>query len=186
MARSAFAEHGYDRATIRLIAGEADVDPALVHHYFGTKEDLFAAAVDIPFNPGEALQAIFAGGVEGAGEWLARLFFTIWEGEASRRAMLGQLRRALTAGAEPSPLAEFVTRAVLPRITPHLGGPDRELRAELAASQLLGLAILRYVVRMEPVASTPVERLIEQVAPRIQSYLAGSVDGRTATGASLA
>lgn len=174
VARTAFAEVGYERATIRLIAASAGVDPALVHHYYGSKEDLFAAAVDLPFRPAEAWDMVFAGGIDEVGVRLARLFFTIWESEPSRAALLGQLRRAMVTPGEAGPFAEFVADALLPRAVANMIGSDRGLRAELAVSHLVGLAILRYVVRMEPVASAPVESLIEKVAPRIQAYVSGA------------
>ena len=173
-ARSAFADHGYDRATIRRIAAEAGVDPALVHHYFGSKEDLFTAAVDVPSAPVAAIGSVFDRGTARAGEELARLFLTVWEDEPSREALLGQLRRGLVEGSVSPIFREFVQRMLLPRITAHLEDPDRDLRAELAAAQLIGVAILRYVGRIEPVASAPVERLVEMVAPRIQTYIDGS------------
>jgi AcrR family transcriptional regulator len=149
------------------------VDAALVHHYFGNKEELFAAAVRLPLQPSEALAPILEGGVEQMGGRLARLFFTIWEAAESREALLAQLRHAMTEQGQAIPLAEFVSNAVLPRLVPHLTGPERKLRLELAASHLVGLAILRYVVRLEPVASAPVTKLIEEVAPRVQGYLSG-------------
>lgn len=173
-ARQAFARQGFDRATIRLIAAEAGVDPALVHHYFLTKDDLFAAAVHVPFSPVAAVEEVFAPGLSGAGERLARLFFAIWEAEPSREALLGQLRRAMADGGGPVPMAEFVRRALLPRVTANVPGPERELRVEMAVGQLLGIALLRYVVRMEPLASVPVEELITRLAPRLQTYLHAS------------
>jgi AcrR family transcriptional regulator len=175
-ARSAFARVGYDAATIRLIAADAKVDPALVHHYFGNKEDLFAEAVHVPFRPADALQGVFGEGIEGAGEQIARLFFTIWEAEPSREAVLGQLRRAMVTPEAPMPFAEFITSALLRRAVGHLRGKDRELRLELMASHLVGLAMVRYVLKIEPLASAPIEQLIAQVAPRVQTYLNGSVE----------
>jgi AcrR family transcriptional regulator len=170
-ARALFAEAGYARVTIRRIASEAAVDPALVHHYFGTKEELFAKAVDLPFSPAEAVARALTGGPEGAGESLARLFFTVWEAPETREPLLAQLRQAMVDPESPFPFGEFVSGALLPRAVPHLTGPDRSLRLELAASHLVGVAILRYVVRLEPIATMPVERLVAEVGPRIQTYL---------------
>jgi AcrR family transcriptional regulator len=170
-ARRAFARDGFRRTTIRLIAAEAEVDPALVYHYFRTKEDLFAAAVHIPFGPTTAVEGVFAPGVAGAGERLAQLFFAIWEAEPSREALLGQLRRAMSDPEGPVPMVEFVTGALLPRVASHLPGDDRELRVEMAVAQLLGIAFMRYALRLEPLASTPVQQVIAQVAPRLEDYL---------------
>ncbi|MGQ0848000.1 MAG: TetR/AcrR family transcriptional regulator, partial [Actinomycetota bacterium] len=173
-ARRTFAREGYQRATIRTIATGAGVDPALVHHYFGRKEDLFVSAVQVPFSPAAAVEGVFGPGLEGAGERLAHLFFSVWEAEPSRESLLGQLRRAMADSGPPAPLVEFIRTALLPRMGAHLRVPDRELAVELAMSHLLGLAIVRYVLRLEPLASTPIEVIISQVAPRIQSYLDSS------------
>lgn len=169
-ARSSFAEQGYDRTTIRGVASAAGVDPALVHHYFGTKEDLFVAAVDLPVRIADALPDAIGTDPGTAGERIARLFFTVWESEAARAALLGQLRHSLATG-EPPAIAGFISEAVLHRVAERLNGEDRELRAELVASHLLGVAILRYVAKLEPLASASPEQLVAMVAPRIQTYL---------------
>lgn len=169
-ARAAFAENGYDRATIRGVAAAAGVDPALVHHYFGTKEELFTASVSIPFPLAQALPEVIGDDPGRAGEGVARLFFSIWEGPDARAALLGQLRHSLVTGESPA-IAGFISQAVLGRVADRMSGEDRELRAELVASHLLGVALLRYVVKMEPIASTDPEELVEWIAPRIQTYL---------------
>jgi AcrR family transcriptional regulator len=170
-ARALFAEAGYARVTIRRIASVAGVDPALVHHYFGTKEELFANAVDLPFSPAEAVGRVLAGGAAGMGERLAQLFFTVWEAPESREPLIAQLRQAMVDPEAPFPFAEFVSGALLPRAVPHLSVPNPSLRLELAAAHLVGVAILRYVARLEPMASLPAERLVAEVGPRIQTYL---------------
>lgn len=169
-ARAAFAESGYDRATIRAIAADAGVDPALIHHYFGTKEELFAAAIEVPFRVADALPGVFAGPPDEVGERVARLFFSVWESPASREALLGQLRHSLVTG-DPPAIAGFVTQVLLHRVADRLAGDDRELRVEMAAAHLVGVAVLRYVARIEPIASAPVDRLVQLVAPRVQAYL---------------
>lgn len=169
-ARTAFAEHGYERATIRLIAAGAGVDPALVHHYFGTKEDLFAEAVRLPLRPAEAVEEVFADGLDGVARRLTSLFFRAWESRETREALLGQLRMAMTSG-RPPPMRDFVVAAMLGRVAARLPGPDPALRIELVAAQLLGVAVLRHVLELEPIASTPVERLAELVLPRVAAYL---------------
>lgn len=163
---------GYNRSTIRRIAGIAGVDPSLVIHYFGTKQDLFASSVKLPISPGAMLDRVF---VEGAAdgtiaERLTRVFFEVWEHPDSRQPILGQLRVAFSTG-QPPPMGEFVFEAIISRIGEFVEGPDAALRLELAASHLVGIAVLRYVVGMEPLASASVEMLVEQVAPRLQGYL---------------
>lgn len=170
-AKSVFADRGYDRATIRAIAVEAGVDPSLIHHYFGTKDQLFAASIDLPLPAVDAVSSAFAERHE-AGPVLAMLFFSIWEQPEARASLLGMLRSAM--GGEDQAVdafRQFVTRELLRRISPQIPGDDRQLRALLMASHLVGIAITRYVVRLEPIASAPVEDIVALVAPRIQSYL---------------
>ncbi|MGH8926698.1 MAG: TetR family transcriptional regulator [Acidimicrobiia bacterium] len=169
-ARSTFSALGYDRATIRRIAAAAAVDPALVIHYFGSKEDLFAAAVKLPIRPEQAFEHVFRGPPAEIGLRLASLFFGIWENPESREALIGQLRMAFTTDTPP-PFRDFLAEVVVRRAEHEIGGPDPKLRVELAASHLLGVALLRYVVKLEPLAATPIEKLIEAIAPRITSYL---------------
>jgi AcrR family transcriptional regulator len=171
-ARRVFSEVGFDRATVRVIAAEAGVDPALIHHYFGTKDELFAASINLPMPVAGAVRAVFAEGGNQMGRRLAETFFSIWEQEEGRTALLGILRSAL--GGEDRALGafrEFLTSAVLDQIAPQISGERAPLRAILMASQLVGVALTRYVVRLEPVASAPIEEIIELVAPRLQSYV---------------
>jgi AcrR family transcriptional regulator len=168
-ARTLFAEHGYDRTTIRAVARKAGVDPALIHHYFGTKADLFTASVSIPFPVAQMLPEAIGAEPAVAGERVARLFFSVWEQPETREALLGQLRQSLASG-EPPVIAGFISREVLGRVADVMSGSERELRAELVASHLLGVALLRYVVRMEPIASADPEQIIGMVASRIQTY----------------
>ena len=171
-AREVFGESGFDRATIRDIAARAGVDPALVHHYFGTKGNLFAASIELPVSPGEALSASLTDDSGAAGERLAALFFSIWETEEARSSLLGILRTAI-AGEERGVAAfrEFLVDEIRGRIAPRIAHEDAELRALAVASHLVGMAVVRYVVRVEPLASAPVDDLVALVAPRLQSYL---------------
>lgn len=168
-ARNTFADLGFDRGTMRAIAAAAGVDPALIHHYFGTKEELFAAAVHLPLPPDRLVDEVFADGVDQAGRRLSEMFFRVWETPEARQALTGQLRLAL-AGGEP-PLRDFLSVTMLPRVASRLRGTDRKLRASLAASHLVGVALARYVIRLEPLASAPVAKIVELVAPRVQGYL---------------
>lgn len=171
-AKRVFGKMGFDRATIRGIATEAGVDPSLIYHYFGTKDQLFAASIDIPIPAAEALRSVFAGDREDLGRMLAETFFFVWEQEAARASLLGILRSAM-GGEHQATLAfrQFLTTSVLEQISPHIGGENPRLRALLMASQLVGVAMTRYVMRLEPIASASIEDIIELVAPRIQSYV---------------
>jgi AcrR family transcriptional regulator len=170
-ARAAFAERGYDAATVRDIARRADVDPALVHHFHGTKEQLFAAAMQLPVDPAVAIPALLAPGVDGLGERLVRFFLGLCEAGGGRSPFLALLRGAASHERSAAMLREFITRAVLGRIAASLHAPDAKLRATLAGSQLVGLAMVRYVVRVEPLASADHDTIVAALAPTIQRYL---------------
>lgn len=174
-ARTAFGDLGFDRATIRGIAAGAGVDPALVHHYFGTKADLYARAIALPVSPSQVVAGVFTGEPSGLGERMTRFFFTVWEQPAAREPFLAMLRGAVggneraTAG-----FREFVGHGMLGAVASHLEGPDAAVRVELAIAHLVGIALLRYVLEVEPIAGMPVEDLIARMAPRVQDLLAGS------------
>jgi AcrR family transcriptional regulator len=171
-AKRVFADTGYDRATIRAIAAEADVDPSLIHHYFGTKDALFAASIDIQIPPTEHLRAVFAEGSGGIGRGLAETFFMVWEQEEARNSLLGILRSAMGGDDRAAEaFRQFLTTALLEQIAPLLPGDRPRLRALLMASHLVGIAMTRYVMRLEPIASAPVEEIIDLVSPRIESYV---------------
>ncbi|MDX1449244.1 MAG: TetR family transcriptional regulator [Acidimicrobiia bacterium] len=172
-ARRLFAQHGYDRTTMRAIGAASRVDPSLIHHYFGKKENLFAASISLPVDLPRRLSEILGESSTVAGEALARMFFSVWEDADARTALIGQLRHAITTGERPV-VAEFITSAVLGRVAAVMEGEDRELRAELVASHLMGIALLRYIIRMEPLASAEVETIVAMVAPRLQQYLDGT------------
>ncbi|MGW0119158.1 TetR/AcrR family transcriptional regulator [Streptomyces sp. NPDC003327] len=170
-ARAQFAERGYDKTSMRGIARAAGVDAALVHHYFGTKDEVFAAAIEVSFEPALVVPALIGGPRDTIGERLARYFIGVWENPATRAPLLAILRSALTHEAAAKVLRGFVLRRLLERIADALAVPDPRFRAELAASHMIGIAILRYVVQVEPLASADPERIVEQVAPTLQRYL---------------
>ncbi|MFE3676043.1 TetR/AcrR family transcriptional regulator [Streptomyces griseus] len=170
-ARTEFAERGYDKTSIRGIARAAGVDAALVHHYFGTKDEVFAAAVEVTFEPALVVHTVLGGPPKGLGERLARFFLSVWEDPATRSPLLAILRSALTHEAAAKVLREFVLRRLLERIAAELDVPDATFRAELAASHMIGIATLRYMIRAEPLASADPEEIVAMVAPALQRYL---------------
>ena len=178
-AREQFTERGYDGATIRGIAARAGVDPALVHHYFGSKEDLFAAALRLPVGPREVLGDVLAGGVDGLGERLVRRFLELWSADAGvmGETIVGLLRSATTHESAARMVREFVSREALGRIAEALDVPQPRLRAALVGSQLIGLALARFVIRVEPIAGADVETLVACYAPALQRYLTGPLPG---------
>jgi AcrR family transcriptional regulator len=174
--REAFAERGYDAASIRQIATGAGVDPALVHHYFGNKEQLFLESVQAPFDPRELIPQILAGGREGIGERIIRTFVTVWDSPRGTTAV-ALLRSAVTNEWTARMLREFVITQILRRAVKELGlePPEGPLRASLVASQILGLATARYILKVEPLASTPPDQLAAAIGPTIQRYVTGDI-----------
>ena len=178
-ARDEFAERGYDKASVRGIAKAAGVDPALVHHYFGTKDQVFEAAVEVAFAPVLAATGTLADiPPHDVGARLAGFFFGIWENEATRAPLLAIVRSALNHEAAAAVLRRLVAAQLMGRIAARVELSDAELRAELAAAQLVGTALLRYVIRAEPLASVPVEEVVARLAPVVQGHLTGFPTGR--------
>ncbi len=172
-ARERFARQGYDATTIRQVAGDAQVDPALVHYHFGTKADLFAAAVEYPVNPADIVAALVAAGAtDDLGERLLRLFLSLWE-ERGATPVLALVRSAANNEQAATGLREFITREVVARIARAIDADRPELRATLCGTQLVGLAMVRYVVRVEPLASASPDEVVAWIAPTLQRYLTG-------------
>ncbi len=168
-ARSHFAKDGYDHATVRAIATTARVDPALVLHFFGSKHDLFVAAMELPFDPSKFIPEIVAPGVDGLGERLVRRFIGVWDSREGRH-LVGLIRSVVSHEGAAKMMREFFTHAVLGKIVSSLDISDPERRASLVASQLFGLAVVRYVMKLEPIASATPDELATWVGPNLQRY----------------
>ncbi|SNY50975.1 TetR/AcrR family transcriptional regulator [Paractinoplanes atraurantiacus] len=176
-ARSSFAEKGFDKASIRSIAAGAGVDPALVHHYFGTKEKLFLAALNAPINPGELIPQALAGPREQAGERLVRMALSVWDSPAGAAA-LAVFRSALSNEWTARLLREFVVTQILRRAVSELVADQREapMRSALVATQIAGLMVTRYVLRIEPLASADPALLAAMIGPNVQRFLTEPLD----------
>lgn len=172
-ARAQFAELGFDAASVRGIARAADVDPALVLHYFGSKAALFAAALEIPFDAEEVVERIVKGPRAQLGRRLARFFLSIWDDPSRRQALMALMRAATTSPDAADLLRERIGERVLRPVGEHLGGPDAALRMSLCASHLVGLGITRYIVHIEPIASLDADEVADLVAPALQRYMTG-------------
>jgi AcrR family transcriptional regulator len=169
-ARELFAAKGYDGASVRGIARAAEVDPALVHHFFKGKEGLFVAAMEFPADPAEIVPLIFMGPPGEIGERMVRTFLRVWGAPEFRDQMMALLRSAMTNDQATAVFREFVTSALVSRAAATLDIP--RVRIEAAVAQMVGIVMLRYALRIEPLASTPEEELVELIAPTIQRYLA--------------
>ena len=175
-ARRLFAERGYDRASVRAIAAEAGVDPALVGHFFGPKERLFLSVVELPFRPEEAVARLTAGEPDGAGARLAEFVLGILEDPVGRARVTAMVRAAASEPRAAEVLRETITRQVIGPLARALGADDAALRASLAGSQVVGLVMARYVVGVEPLASRPAAEVAAAIAPTLQRYLMGPLD----------
>ncbi len=177
-ARRLFAERGYEGASLRAIAAAADVDAALVAHFFGSKADLLAAATEWPFDPDAGLPRVLAHGPGHAGEALIGLFLRVWDDEGQRNPLLTLLRAATSEPRAARLLEELLRTRMLGPLLAQLGSDQPELRGNLVAGQLAGLALTRYVLRFEPVASAEPSQLISWIGPTLQRYLTGTLPSR--------
>jgi AcrR family transcriptional regulator len=176
-ARAAFGELGFEGATIRGVAGRAGVDPALVHHYFGTKQRLFLAAMEIPVDVADVIPLVLDGPPEEQGARIARYFLERWDSPAMHPLLLGIVRSATTdpvaAGMLRRVLAEGPFLAMARATDRH----DADLRATLVGTQLVGLAMARYIVKVDPITSADREVLVRAIGPTLQRYLTGDLGG---------
>jgi AcrR family transcriptional regulator len=180
-ARAAFAERGFDGASMRDMAGAAGVDQALIHHYFGSKQQLFVAAMELPFDPDAVRQMVFAGPRDQLGERIVRFFLSLWEEPVRRQVLLGLVRSALTDPGAAEMVRRFVIEGAVLPLVEESGVTDSAMRATLVGSNLMGLGFARYILCVEPLASAPVETLVRAIGPVIGHYLTDTIE--TSSGA---
>lgn len=175
-ARTVFTEQGYEGATVRAIASRAGVDPAMVNHWFGGKEGLFAKAVlQLPVDPAQIIADITAGDVDTVGDRVVRRFLTVWDSTGG-----GQFAALVRSVAGPEMavvgLRDLFVNNLFGPITEYAGGDgDPMLRATLVASQLIGMGMVRYVVGFDPLATADIDTVAAAVGPTIQRYLTGPI-----------
>jgi AcrR family transcriptional regulator len=174
-ARESFTASGYDQASIRDIARRAGVDPALVHHYFGTKQELFAEAIDLPMDLVAVVEAFVGGDRDQIGERVVGLMLSVWDSRTDRSPLVALVRSAVTSEHAARMLREFLVSVLFERLAQALRSPDAKVRASLAASQMIGLLIARYIVRIEPLASLPAAQVVATIGPNVQRYLTGDL-----------
>lgn len=180
-ARELFAAGGFSGTSVRAIAAKAGVDPALVHHYFGTKDELFVAALAIPVDLRQVLAPVVADGPDGAAERLLRTFLSVWDDPAIQLHLIGLARRLLDpAGGEL--MRDGFLQVVIGPLGTALGIAHPERRMPVVASQVVGLILMRYLLEVEPLASMPADQVVEIYAPTIQRYLTGPLPGIGAEG----
>ena len=173
-ARASFAERGFRGTTIRAVAASAGVDPALVHHYFGSKDDLFVAALQIPVDPREVLAPVVAAGPDGAGERLMRTLLGVWDDPAVQPGLLALVRSLISDDSGGLVRDAFIPVVVGP-VLATLVADRPDVRIPLVASQVVGLIVARYVIALPPMAQMPAEDVVARVGPVVQHYLTGDL-----------
>lgn len=174
-ARELFARNGIDKTSIRAIAAAAGVDSALVHHYFGSKQQLFAAAINIPIDPMAVLGPIRETPVEQLGLAVPSLLLPLWDSEMG--AGLVAALRSMLAGSDVGLLRSFLQEVITAEIAPRVDTPPGtgRIRVQFVASQLVGVVMARYILQLEPFASLPPQQIAETIAPSLQRYLTGEL-----------
>jgi AcrR family transcriptional regulator len=173
-ARTSFAGKGFRATTIRAVAASAGVDPALVHHYFGTKDDLFLAALEMPVDPREVLAPVVALGPDGAGERLLRTFLSVWDDPEIQVRLLAVVRSVLSEDGATLLKEGFIPVVVGP-VLAQLVADRPDVRVPLVASQVVGLIVTRYLIALPPMAEMPAEDVVARIGPVIQHYLTGDL-----------
>lgn len=178
-ARAAFADAGYDGTSLRAVARRAGVDAALVHHYFAGKSALFAATVDVPVDAARLVAEVCEGPADEVGARMVAAFLTMWDDPRQRPEMVAMLRSAVSHEHAARTLREFLAREVFGRVAAHCDGgrDDRDLRVGLAAAQMIGLALLRYVIEHPPLRDADPVALVAQVGPTLQRYMGDPAAG---------
>ena len=176
-ARELFARNGIDKTSIRAIAADAGVDPALVHHYFGTKTQLFAAAIHIPIDPMAVIGPLRQIPVERIGYVLPTILLPLWDSELGK-GFIATLRSIL-AGNDVSLVRSFLQEVIAAEVGTRVDSPPGtgRIRVQYVASQLVGVVMARYILELDPFRSLPVEQIAETIGPNLQRYLTGDLPG---------
>jgi AcrR family transcriptional regulator len=179
-ASHAFAELGYPRTTLRAVAREAGVDTRLVTHYFGTKQDLFVAVVELPFDPEVVMAAVLGPGPDGVGHRLATFAVGMMETPDARRTMTGLLRAAASEEEAAVRVRDLLVARLLTPLAQHIGADRPDLRAALTGAQMAGLVVGRHIVGLPRLAQATPEELVGAVGPVLQHYLTGDLSPESA------
>lgn len=181
-ARGRFAAAGYRGASIRAIAADAGVDPALVHHYFGTKRALFAAVLEVPADPAEVARRIVDAPRDEIGAAVVRTFLAVWGRPEHRERLRVILASAATDPEVAAMVRDFAVDALLGPVADRLDVDRPRVRASAAASQMIGFALLAYVIGVESLASLDVDEVVALYGPTVQHHLTGDLDTQDLSG----
>ncbi|GAA1604071.1 MULTISPECIES: TetR family transcriptional regulator [Kribbella] len=172
-ARESFADKGFAATSMRAVARRAGVDAALVHHYFDSKNELFIEALALPVDPRRIAAQILDGPDDEIGRRIATAFLGVWESPDGQQRMKALFRSALSSDEVARMMREGITELIIQPVSAMLDVPDAKLRVGMVATQLVGTAVVRYLVGLEPVASVDAETLIDRLAPVLQQHLTG-------------
>lgn len=170
-ARVSFAANGYQRTTIRSIAADAEVDPSMIHYFFGRKDQLFAATMNLADSPREPISNLLAAGLDGLGDRLVRRFLEVWDATERVEPLLIMARSTNGTDASADMLREYIDQEFTTQLVAALDKPDAALRCDLLCAQLLGLAVARYSMKQEPLASADHDTLVAWLGPILQHLL---------------
>jgi AcrR family transcriptional regulator len=176
-AREQFSERGYRGTTLRSVGSAAGVDPKLVLHYFGSKQQLFVQSLELPLDPDQVVGRLFEPGPETIGARAAEMLMTILDDLDSQHVLVAVVRAAASEPEAAELIREVLTTRVLGPMAQLVGGPDAELRASLMGSQIVGLAMARHVVGLKPLATASREQLVAALTPVFEHYLGGDWAG---------
>ncbi len=175
-ARELFAAQGYEKASMRAIAARAKVDPSLIVHHFASKEGLLREAITLPIDP----RVLLASGLadvpdEKVGEELVRVVLGVWEKPAVRSRLLSLLRTAVSHDLAMTVLSQMLQRTAVAAVARLVDDDSAQMRAELVATQMAGLAMTRYLVQLPSVATASVDELAVAIGPSVQRYLTADI-----------
>ncbi len=170
-ARAAYARRGYLNTTLKGVAAAAGVAPDVVRRYYDNREALFVAAMRLPFDPAMSIAQLMAPGIDGLGERMVRVTLRLLDDPETRDQLAEMVRDGAGASRATASLREFLEAEVVDRAAVLLGVPDARMRVTLATSYLLGIASMRYVLRLEPIASATEDDVVRLVAPAVQMAL---------------
>ncbi|MFE9251120.1 TetR family transcriptional regulator [Streptomyces sp. NPDC007088] len=179
-ARSCFAEGGFEGTSMRRIAEAAGVDQALVHHFYGSKQNLFIQVLELPEKLRAAISTAARGELTGMGERIVRAHLSVWDDVSTRPALMAMVRSAATHSEAGTRLRDTLSAMLARALDQAVAAPDTGLRVNLVASQLVGLGLMRYILLLEPLASADTDTVARYYGAAVQAIVEGGADGRTA------
>lgn len=173
-ARALYVRQGYLKTTLKTVASVAGLELDLVKRYYANREDLFVAALRLPFDPANAITQMLKPAVEGLAERFVRLMLQMFSEPETRELLAMMMRDGAGAAEVAATLREFLETVVVDRLAAVIGVADARMRVALATSYIMGVVVSRYVMRMEPLASASEEKVVRLLVPTVQNALTGA------------